>query len=670
VARDANAFVDAEDVRARIARAIPQRRPAPPPEPAPRIETESLQSEAPRRAAPERVDEHRLRASLTGLEDEVLEQAAALEALGQRIDAVEEIGKSAKKALAESAGIDARVEALGKQLRDVRGDIERLAKNLKSLSKRVGTLPEALESGVSKDLVSKELAKLAKTLRREAGELVAGIRDQLPEVGQARQVEERLDLLSKRMEEAITSRKKADDAERHQWREDASSRLARLEDAFADVARKSSRESPEASQLKVLQGRVAALEPVAAVSTELPAMGRRVKQLEEESDRVREKVGDFATHLRDHGDGKLAEGLERRLSSLEKRFAKLISELEDDAATRVRKQDKLAEQLHGAETELGRLGDHVEKNVRDELAAIVSRLDEFESAGVDSSKLDDLEGRINETLGNIVARIARAEAQGGLTEETTRATGDELRRLADELSLLKRGTAGIREDLAREGFRYFAFEDLHRGPSDVVKDRQRVLVQFFAQCRDVLDIGCGRGEFLELAAEQGIGARGIDADEDMVLHCQRKGLDVKRAEAASYLSSLGPKSLDGIVAAHVLEHMNPVEIMRLLKLAYERLKFGTYLVVETVNPLCINALATSFYLDPTHARPIHPEMLRFMLGAVGFRDSAVQFELPFETQQLPNGAAEASDLAAVLSAVRQLQHVVLGPRDYFVQALK
>lgn len=603
----------------RLARVLPARRPPPAPEPEPR--------EAPRRPELERGAGDRLRDSVTGLEDEVLEQAATLEALQKRVGALEDLQEAAEKARSERADLNAQVKNLAENVRSSRGRIDRLTKDLSSLDGRFAALPDTIEPGVSGDRLNRELTKLARALRREFQELAEGIKNQMPEVPEPQQLEKRLEALSQKLETAAKSRKSADDAERQKWQKEADKRLTRLEKVLEDAAKRSAQASTVAVEMKALERRVATLEPALAEAKELAA-------------------------------------------KFKERLAAVVEKLEADGEERKRREEHLAERLQEIERQGAGAEAHTEKLIRDEVEPLATRIDELASGEGHSAKLNDLEERINATLGNIVSRIARSEEQAARADETLRAASEELRKLSHGLAVLARGSAGLREDLAREGFRYFAFEDLHRGPSDVVKGRQRSLVQFFEQCRDVLDVGCGRGEFLELAAEHGIGARGIDVDEDMILHCQRKGLKVERAEAASYLSSLPEKSLDGIFAAHVLEHMDPVEVLRFVKLAYQRLKFGTHLVVETVNPLCLNALSTSFYLDPTHARPIHPDMLHFMLQAAGFRDSAVQFELPFDTEPLPDAGAEGDPLVLVLRAVRQLQRVVFGPRDYFVRALK
>ncbi len=276
--------------------------------------------------------------------------------------------------------------------------------------------------------------------------------------------------------------------------------------------------------------------------------------------------------------------------------------------------------------------------------------------------LKSSQDRLSEAVSSVAQRVESLE-------QTARNTLAECEKLASGIAGMKAGSARHRNALIAEGFDYFAFENQHRGPSEVIKERQKVFLEYFQGCQQVLDVGCGRGEFLELAAENGIGARGIDVDEDMVLHCRTKGLRVEKAEVLSYLPNLLDTSLDGVVAAHVVEHMEPAEVLRFLTLAYQKLKSGAYMLVETVNPLCLNVLGTSFYLDPTHVRPVHPGLLRFMLLRVGFRDVLMDLEFPGEREPLPDGDGDEQQ-AALKRAVTQLQETVFGAQDYLVAALK
>jgi 2-polyprenyl-3-methyl-5-hydroxy-6-metoxy-1,4-benzoquinol methylase len=176
-------------------------------------------------------------------------------------------------------------------------------------------------------------------------------------------------------------------------------------------------------------------------------------------------------------------------------------------------------------------------------------------------------------------------------------------------------------------FDYFAFEQRFRGSEDEIRRRQRIYVEYFANGHDVLDVGCGRGEFLELLREIGVTAKGIDTNPEMVLHCQRKGLNVEEGEVFQYLESQPDGSLGGIFTAQMIEHL-PFEVLnKLIKLCYLKLASDGVLVAETLNPHCPTAMRW-FYLDPTHIRPIFPEMLEFLCTSSGFHKASVRYTLP------------------------------------------
>jgi O-antigen chain-terminating methyltransferase len=174
---------------------------------------------------------------------------------------------------------------------------------------------------------------------------------------------------------------------------------------------------------------------------------------------------------------------------------------------------------------------------------------------------------------------------------------------------------------------YFLFEEKFRGSTEDIKNRQSIYLEYFKNCRNVLDIGCGRGEFLSLMKENGIGASGIDMNEDMVLYCQKNGLEVSQNNALSYLTSLSDKTLDGIFSAQVVEHLQPAELINMVKLSYDKLQYGSYFIAETINPLCVMATQW-FYLDLSHVRLIHPDTMRFVMESVGFRDIDFKFFSP------------------------------------------
>lgn len=164
---------------------------------------------------------------------------------------------------------------------------------------------------------------------------------------------------------------------------------------------------------------------------------------------------------------------------------------------------------------------------------------------------------------------------------------------------------------------YARFAERFRGSEEFVKAGQRFYVPYFAACKDVLDIGCGRGEFLELMREAGVSARGIDLSRESVNLCRSKELQAEEADLFAYLAKLPDASLDGIFCAQVVEHLPPAQLPEMIRLAAEKLWRGGVLVIETPNPECLAIFATHFYLDPTHRRPIPHALLAFYMEECG-----------------------------------------------------
>jgi 2-polyprenyl-3-methyl-5-hydroxy-6-metoxy-1,4-benzoquinol methylase len=220
---------------------------------------------------------------------------------------------------------------------------------------------------------------------------------------------------------------------------------------------------------------------------------------------------------------------------------------------------------------------------------------------------------------------------------------------------------------------YFRFEEQFRGSREDIKQRQSNFITYFTDCSNVLDIGCGRGEFLELLKELGIGAKGIDIDDTMVDYCLSKGLTVVKDEAISYLEKLDDRSLDGIFIDQVVEHLEPNYLINLLQLCFQKLKYGYYIFVETVNPLSLISFA-NFYIDMTHKKPIHPETLKFLLSSAGFRDLDTKFFSPVSEEArlkkapLNDGMEEWAKkyLDTYNHNIEKLNDILYGAQDYAV----
>lgn len=176
---------------------------------------------------------------------------------------------------------------------------------------------------------------------------------------------------------------------------------------------------------------------------------------------------------------------------------------------------------------------------------------------------------------------------------------------------------------------YFQFESQFRGSREEIAQRQRVFLPYFHNGERVLDIGCGRGEFVELLISENIPAIGVDANSDMVDFCQELALPVSLAEGTRYLDQLEDNSLGGVFSAQVVEHMPPEAIVDLVGRCWAKIQKGGVLIIETVNPICPVANG-NFYLDPTHVRPVHPELLRFCFESQRFSLVEFVFSSPVE----------------------------------------
>ncbi len=184
-----------------------------------------------------------------------------------------------------------------------------------------------------------------------------------------------------------------------------------------------------------------------------------------------------------------------------------------------------------------------------------------------------------------------------------------------------------------ESYKYVGFEDRFRGSADEIRSRQLEYAGLFAGASDVLDVGCGRGEFLEVLRDHGITARGLDLNHAMVETCLARGLDVTEADALGHLESLAPGSLGGLMAAQVVEHFQPDYLLHVLSAAYGALRPGSAIVLETINPACWFAFFESYIRDITHVRPLHPDTLSYLLTASGFQQVEVRYKAPYPDRE-------------------------------------
>lgn len=259
---------------------------------------------------------------------------------------------------------------------------------------------------------------------------------------------------------------------------------------------------------------------------------------------------------------------------------------------------------------------------------------------------------------------------------------DDLRALETSLRSLHHLSAALKtaktEKQARvapnDQYRYFHFEENFRGSRDQIREKFQQYVQHYrtALSGPVLDLGCGRGEFLELLKNAGIAGIGVDSNTPMVQKCVEMGLEVYEGDLLEFLQSRKENSLAGIFCSQVVEHLPPDYLLKLLDAAYARLQPGAPLLMETINVGSAFGFLQIYTKDLTHRTPIHPDTLRFVINACGFRDPKILFTSPVpapaQLKLLPQPADETQ--AVFNQNMEKLNRLLFDPQEYAVLAFK
>ena len=218
----------------------------------------------------------------------------------------------------------------------------------------------------------------------------------------------------------------------------------------------------------------------------------------------------------------------------------------------------------------------------------------------------------------------------------------------------------IPEETDLDAYQYVCFEDMFRGEPGEIAARQRDYLPYFEGASDVLDVGCGRGEFLALLRGEGIAARGVDLNAEAVERCRERGLEAARSDALAYLRALDDESMGGLFSAQVVEHLEADYLMQVLGNAHRALRPGSRIVLETINPASWTAFFSAYVRDITHRHPLHPETLAYLLRASGFVDVSIVYRAPVPDEAKLQRAAVDESLAATPEgkAVCMLAHTL------------
>jgi O-antigen chain-terminating methyltransferase len=340
--------------------------------------------------------------------------------------------------------------------------------------------------------------------------------------------------------------------------------------------------------------------------------------------------------------------------------------------------------------------DQREKALREQVEPLATRLTALEHGqrqvqadlAVFSERIHDLQVRLGARDEAVVGRVElvvsevmhRAEAGHARLTTDLQHTLDLVTRQQRELAALTRSLAdpealAVGEPtvpLTPRRSPYQLFAELERGTREQVAARVAAYLHLLEGLDPFVDLGCGRGEFLELAAQAGLAAYGVDDDAAAVEGCLARGLKAEQADALEHLRSLDAGSVGALLSTHVVEHL-PAEALWPFLAEVERvLRPGGLAIIETPNPSTLITHLASFWRDPTHVRPVPAPALWFAARQAGLVVLDTWYGHLPEERLAPSGLQDDADpkvsaLARSHDAlVARLNDLLLGPQDYAV----
>lgn len=221
---------------------------------------------------------------------------------------------------------------------------------------------------------------------------------------------------------------------------------------------------------------------------------------------------------------------------------------------------------------------------------------------------------------------------------------------------------------AAEESGYAAFENRFRGSREEIRERLAAYAPLFEGLAPVVDLGCGRGEFLEVLKHDGVEALGLESNAHLARECRERGLDVVHGDLLAFLRARADGSLGGVFAAQVAEHLPPAVLQALLREAHRALRPGGLLLLETVNPRSVIGFLEVYNRDLTHERPLHPETLGFLAAGAGFSDVRIELKAPVDAatrlQEVPTDGLPERAAQVLNENIARLNGLLYGPQEY------
>lgn len=323
---------------------------------------------------------------------------------------------------------------------------------------------------------------------------------------------------------------------------------------------------------------------------------------------------------------------------------------------------------------------HCTEELKVEISSLGARMQSLQNMAVESqgrsTKQESALQRVEDEIDTLKGRADEADRQSDALNSNFART---ILKYSNGTGKAKPVTAKRAEseagEQANEGayqeLDYFKFQNAFRGTRAQIKVRQAMYVSYFSNQKEpVLDIGCGRGEFLQLMSDNGIQAFGVDLYPEYVVEGDMNGLDVQQGDGIAYLEQ-ADQMFGGIFVGQVIEHISFEQLVHLCKQAYQKLEPGAVLIMETPNPMSLSIFTSSFYIDPTHNKPVHPLTLEYVLREVGFTEVQTVYTDCSKPEQLPLIRGDGiQNLEEVNQAIQRVSNMLYGSQDYAIIAKK
>lgn len=353
--------------------------------------------------------------------------------------------------------------------------------------------------------------------------------------------------------------------------------------------------------------------------------------------------------------GKFNEDIVKRLDSADegvKAVAKRLDSTDESVKALGKTNEETAKRLNAADEGVKGLGE-VSEQAAARLVSIEAGFKELHGL------VDDLQLR-NAAIGGVFSELKEKLASGNFT---VTAGGK------------KEAAPSVIDDFEKawQSADYELFEDESRGDVADIRERLGFYVPLLEKAAGggglIADLGCGRGELLELLKEKGLSAIGIDNNEAAVIRGKKAGLNMECKDLFQYLREAKEGSLAAVTAMHVIEHMTPSEQGEFLALSLKALKPGGLIAMETPNIMNLHVASCDFYSDITHVRPVHPVALRNRMKQMGYKDIDIKFLHPFpQSEQLILDAPGLSEEAK--KNFEKINDLIWGCRDCVILATK